>query len=207
MAHAHGTQAIKNAILAGIDSIEHGSYLDDEAIEMMRARGTFLVPTLLAAHRIVEHGEGGGIPDYAVRKARRVREDHRVSFQRALQAGVRIAMGTDVGTPYNVHGENLHELPLMVRAGMTPMQAITASTRMGAELLQMSDQIGTLQPGKLADIVIMEGNPAQDIELFTDAKNVVLVMKDGRVFRSELALSQGVPVPATTSRRARRARR
>jgi imidazolonepropionase-like amidohydrolase len=190
MAHCHGTQAIKNAILAGIDSIEHGSYLDDEAIQMMLDRGVFLVPTLLAAHRIVEHGDGGGIPEYAVRKARRVREDHKVSFGRALRAGVKIAMGTDVGTPYNVHGENLHELPLMVEAGMTPMQAIVASTKMGAILLQMGDRIGMLEPGKSADLVITDGDPSQDINLLKDPKKLVLVMKDGAVFRSEFAPSR-----------------
>ena len=186
MAHTHGTQAIKNAIQAGVDSVEHGSYLDDEAIEMLLHRNVFLVPTLLAPHRIVEHGDGGGIPAWAVRKARQVREDHRVSFRKAVQAGVKIAMGTDAGTPYNLHGENLNELPLMVDAGMTPMQAIVATTRMGAELLQMADKIGTVTPGKLADIVVMDGDPLQDVALFKDAKNIVHVMKDGEVVRSSL---------------------
>lgn len=115
MAHAHGTKAIKNAILGGIDSIEHGSYLDDEVIDMMLRRGVFLVPTLLASHRIVEHGEKGGIPEYIVRKARQVRDDALASFNRAVKAGVKIAMGTDAGMPYNFHGENLNELSLMVK--------------------------------------------------------------------------------------------
>ncbi len=186
MAHLHGTRAIKNALLAGVDSVEHGSLLDDEAIEMMLERGTFLVPTLLAVHRIIEHGEAGGIPDYAVRKAKEIREKHMASFQRALEAGVKIAMGTDAGTPYNIHGENLNELPLMVEAGMTPMQAIVASTRMGAELLDLADQVGTLEPGKLADMVVMDGNPLQDINLFKDPVHIVHVMKEGTVVRSSL---------------------
>lgn len=189
MAHAHGTQAIKNAILAGIDSIEHGSYLDDEAIEMMLQRGIFLVPTLLASHRIVEHGEKGGIPQYAVRKAKQVCGDQLASFKRACDAGVKIAMGTDAGTPYNLHGENLNELPLMVQAGMTPMEAIVASTRSGAELLGMADKIGTLQVGKLADIVVASQNPLDEIDLFKDVHCIVHVMKDGAVFRSDLSVA------------------
>jgi imidazolonepropionase-like amidohydrolase len=197
MAHTHGTQAVKNAILAGVDSVEHGSYLDDEAIEMLIGRGVFLVPTLLAPHRIVEHGEGGGIPAYAVRKARQVRENHRASFRRAVQAGVKIAMGTDAGTPYNVHGENLHELPLMVEAGMTPMQAIVASTRMGAELLQMADKVGTLEPGKLADLVVVDGDPSADIGLLPDTKRIVCVMKDGVAHRNELPAGRGAPAGRT----------
>ncbi len=198
MAHTHGTQAIKNAILAGVDSVEHGSYLDDEAIDMLLKRSVFLVPTLLAPHRIVEHGDSGGIPAWAVRKARQVREDHRASFRKAVHAGIMIAMGTDAGTPYNFHGENLNELPLMVDAGMTPMQAIVATTRMGAELLRMADKIGTLEPGKLADIVVMEGNPVEDIALFKDPKNIVHVMKDGAVVRSSLPAGHKMSATART---------
>ena len=197
MAHTHGTQAIKNAIVAGVDSVEHGSYLDDEAIDMMLKRGVFLVPTLMAPYRIVQHGDRGGIPEYAVRKARQVREDHVKSFGRAVRAGIKIAMGTDAGTPYNMHGENLNELPLMVEAGMTPMQAIVASTRMGAQLLQWGDKIGTLEAGKLADVVIFDGNPLADINVFKDATNIVMVIKDGAVFRSDLPAARGAKVGTT----------
>ncbi len=189
MAHAHGTRAIKNAVLAGIDSIEHGSYLDDEAIEMMLKRGVFLVPTLLATHRIVEHGEKGGIPASIVAKAKQVRDDALTSFHRAVQAGVKIAMGTDAGMPYNFHGENLNELPLMVKGGMTPMQAIVASTCMGAELLDLQHQIGTLVPGKLADVAIVDDNPLTNIDLFKDRAHIVCVIKEGAVFRSDLKLA------------------
>jgi imidazolonepropionase-like amidohydrolase len=199
MAHTHGTQAVKNAILAGIDSVEHGSYLDDEAIEMLLQRGVFLVPTLLAPVRIVQHGERGGIPEYAVRKAKLVSEEHAKSFARAVRAGVKIAMGTDAGTPYNVHGENLNELPLMVQAGMTPMQAIVASTKMGAELLQWGDKVGTLEAGKLADIVLVDGNPLDRIELLPDPAKIRLILKDGAVVRADARMvpvaGQGVAVP------------
>lgn len=185
MAHTHGAQGVKNAITAGVDSVEHGSFLDDEAIEMMHKNDTFLVPTLLAVHRIVEHGEAGGIPEYAVRKAEMVRDHHRASFAKAVEAGVKIAMGTDAGTPFNFHGENLAELPLMVAGGMTPMQAIVASTRTGAELLQLADDVGTIEVGKLADIIVVKGNPQEDIDLFGDKESVIHVMKDGKVVRSD----------------------
>jgi imidazolonepropionase-like amidohydrolase len=112
-----------------------------------------------------------------------VRDAHVKSFGRAVHAGVKIAMGTDAGTPYNVHGENLNELALMVEAGMTPMQAIVASTRMGADLLQLGDKVGTLEPGKLADIVLVEGNPAEQIDLLQDQSKIVLVMKDDVVVK------------------------
>ncbi len=186
MVHSHGIQSTKNALQAGVDSIEHGSYLDDEAIEMLLKRDAFLVPTLSAVHRIVQHGEGGGIPDYAVRKARQVKEDHLLSINRAIMAGVKIAMGTDAGTPYNLHGENLGELPLMVEAGMSPMQAIVASTQMGARLLQLDHLVGVLAEGKLADLVIVKGDPLGNIALFNDPANVIHVMKDGVVARSSL---------------------
>jgi imidazolonepropionase-like amidohydrolase len=106
-------------------------------------------------------------------------------------------MGTDAGTPFNVHGENLNELPLMVEAGMTPMQAIVASTRMGAQLLQWGDKIGTLEPGKLADIVVINGDPLADINLFKDAKNIAMIMRDGAVFRSDLPAARGANVATT----------
>lgn len=188
MAHCHGTQAMKNAIEAGVDSIEHGTLMDDEVVEGMLQRGLYLVPTLLAVHRIIEHGEAGGIPEYAVRKAKEVRDRHFASVRRALEAGVKIAMGTDAGTPFNFHGENLNELPLMVEAGMSPMRAIEASTRVGAELLELDDQVGTLAPGKLADVVIVDGDPIQDIDLFRDPQRVVCVIKDGEVIRTGLPL-------------------
>lgn len=186
MVHSHGTQSTKNALEAGVDSIEHGSYLDDEAIEMLLKRDAFLVPTLSAVHRIVQHGDGGGIPDYAVRKARQVKEDHLRSINEAIRAGVKIAMGTDAGTPYNMHGQNLGELPLMVEAGMSPMQAIVASTQMGARLLRLDHLVGTLVEGKLADLVIIEGDPLGNIALFNDPASVVHVMKDGIVAKSSL---------------------
>ena len=175
MAHAQATTGIKNAIQAGIRSIEHGIYLDDEAIEMMLERGTFLVPTLVAPTGVLRAAAAGAqIPEASLTKARDVIEAHRDSFGRAVQAGVKIAMGTDTGiTP---HGENLAELALMVEGGMTASEALVATTRTAAELMGLEDELGTLEPGKRADLVMVEGDP---FEVATLAERIVQVWKDG----------------------------
>ncbi len=175
MAHAQATVGIKNAIQAGIRSIEHGIYLDDEAIEMMLERGTFLVPTLVAPTGVLRAAAAGAqIPEASLTKARDVIEAHRDSFGRAVAAGVKIAMGTDTGvTP---HGENLAELALMVEGGMTPNQALVATTRTAAELMGLDDELGTLEPGKRADLVIVRGDPFEVAEL---PDRIAQVWKDG----------------------------
>ena len=158
MAHAQATEGIKNAIRAGIRSIDHGIYLDDEAIEMMLENGTYLVPTLIAPTGVKRAVEAGAqIPEASMRKAEEVIEVHKESFRKAVQAGVKIAMGTDTGvTP---HGENLMELSLMTEGGMTPLEALTATTRTAAELMGLDSDLGTVEPGKLADLVVVDGDP------------------------------------------------
>ncbi len=158
MAHAQATDGIKNAVRAGIRSIEHGIYLDEEAIDLMLQRGTWLVPTLIAPQGVIDAVEAGAqVAPEMVDKARAVVEVHRESFRRAVEAGVRIAMGTDSGvTP---HGQNLRELPLMAAAGMSPRDVLSAATRSAAELLGVADERGTLEPGKLADFVVIDGDP------------------------------------------------
>jgi imidazolonepropionase-like amidohydrolase len=176
MAHAQATPGIKQAIHAGIRSIDHGIYLDDEAIQMMIDRGTWLVPTLVAPRGVIDAAEAGAaIPPQSVAKAREVAEIHRTSFAKAVAAGVRVAMGTDSGvTP---HGQNLRELAIMVEGGMTPMQAIEATTRSAAELMGLEDELGTLEPGKVADLVVVDGDP---LEVGTLAERVTAVYRDGR---------------------------
>ncbi len=183
MAHAQGLEGIKNAVRAGIHSIEHGIFLDDEAIDLMLKRGTFLVPTLLAPLAVLEVGEKGGMPEYGVRKSREVVEIHSDSITRAHKAGVKIAMGTDAGVM--PHGTNLRELGLMVNIGMTPMESIVATTKIAAECLGWQDQVGTVQAGKLADIIIAKTNPLQDIRALENNDNIVLVMKDGKVVKDQ----------------------
>ena len=176
MAHAQATDGIKNAIRAGIRSIEHGIFLDDEAIDMMLQRGTWLVPTLVAPQGVIRAAEeGAAIPDAALAKAREVISIHREAFRRAVGAGVKVAMGTDSGvTP---HGRNLDELQLMVDGGMTPMQALVATTRSAAELMGLDAELGTLEAGKRADLVVVDGDP---LELGELASRISAVYQDGR---------------------------
>lgn len=183
MAHAQGAEGIKNAIRAGVHSIEHGIFLDDEAIDLMLKHGTFLVPTLLAPLAVLEAGEAGGMPDYGIRKSREVIEIHSESISRAHKAGVRISMGTDAGVM--PHGTNLRELGLMVHIGMDPMEAIVATTKKAAECLGWEDRLGTLQAGKLADLIIVRTNPLQDIRSLENVDNIVFVMKDGKVLKDQ----------------------
>jgi imidazolonepropionase-like amidohydrolase len=158
MAHAQGADGIKNAVRAGIRSIDHGIYLDDEAIELMKARGTWFVPTLVAPQGVIDAADAGiDLPPVVIDKARRVVEIHRDAFRHAVEAGVRIAMGTDSGvTP---HGRNLRELALMVEGGMTPAAALEATTRSAAQLMGLDADLGTIEPGKIADLVAVDGDP------------------------------------------------
>ena len=174
--HAQGTTGIQNAIKAGIDSVEHGIFLDKKTVEMMIKRGTFLVATLVAPYWIVEYGVENGIPAYAVEKAKKVINAHHASFKLAHQNGVKIAMGTDAGTPFNKHGKNTYELKLMVKAGMSPMKAIKAATLGGAELLGIKEEYGSIEEGKYADMVVIKGDPHENIE---DIFEVVDVYKSG----------------------------
>jgi imidazolonepropionase-like amidohydrolase len=185
-AHAMGSDGIKNALRAGIDSIEHGVFLDDEAIELMLEMKTHLVPTLSAPCHIIKAGTKGGVPAYAVEKSKSVIESHWQSVRKAHQAGISIAMGTDAGTPFNCHGENLKELELLVKAGMIPMGAIVATTQTASEVLGLEKKIGTLEKGKLADLVVVHGDPIKDISILQRKDKIVAVMKDGQFFKKTM---------------------
>jgi imidazolonepropionase-like amidohydrolase len=183
MSHAQGADGVKNAIRAGVHSIEHGIFLDDEAIDLMLKHGTYLVPTLLAPLAVLEAGEKGGMPEYGIRKSREVIEIHSDSIGRAHKAGVRIAMGTDAGVM--PHGTNLRELGLMNKIGMSPMETIVSTTKTAAECLGWGDQVGTVEAGKFADIILLKTDPLKDIRSLENVDNIPLVMKDGKVVKDK----------------------
>ena len=177
MAHAQASDGIKVAIRNGVRSIEHGIYLDDEAIDMMLAAGTWLVPTLAAPRAVIDLVEAGvQLPTHMVDKARMVIDAHTESFRRAVEAGVQVAMGTDSGV--GAHGHNLRELPLMVEGGMTPLQALHATSLSAARLLGVDDELGSIEPGKRADLVVVDGDPL-DVDTLGD--RIAGVYMDGRL--------------------------
>jgi imidazolonepropionase-like amidohydrolase len=175
-AHAHGIEGIRNAAAAGVDTIEHGTYLhqDPSVAAQMAERGIALVPTLKAGALLADP-PGPGIPAEIVEKARAARDHAGRSFRLAMEAGVPIAMGTDAATSFNYHGENADELALMVEAGMTPMHAITAATSTAARALGRDHELGTLQPGLLADLIVVRGNPAVDVSLLREPPQAVFL--------------------------------
>lgn len=170
-AHAQGTEGIKNALHAGVDSIEHGIYLDDEAIQMMLDKQTFLVPTLIAPWAINQHPEA--LPAFMVKKSQEVAEAHKISIGKAAKAGVKIAMGTDSGTPFNdFENGSAFEMELMVDAGLSPLEALQAASVNAAELLKIEGLTGSIETGKLADFLIIDNDPLADIRAVQGEKIV-----------------------------------
>jgi len=178
-AHTAGGQGITDSIRAGVDSIEHGHWLTDEQIELMVEYGTYYVPTLIVNTRSVELscGKQDTVPE-AWRWLNRVYEDKWETLRRAKEAGVKIAVGTDAGFVVS-HGQNSAELEELVKGGLTPMEAIMAATRIGAECLDMEKEIGTVEPGKLADLLIVDGDPLSDIRILQDKSRIVQIFKGG----------------------------
>jgi imidazolonepropionase-like amidohydrolase len=179
-AHAHGAQGILWATQAGVDSIEHGSYIDDAAITEMKNRGTYLVPTLYLMDWFFENAEKIGTPAELVAKGRAVMPAARQKVARAFAAGVKVGFGTDAAV--YPHGLNAHEFAVYVKLGMTPLQAIQTATINDADLLGWADKIGTIEPGKWADIVAVDGDPLTDV---TTLERMKFVMKGGEVVKNE----------------------
>jgi imidazolonepropionase-like amidohydrolase len=181
MAHAHGAEGIKRALRAGVISIEHGTFMDDECIELFKKTGAWYVPTIIAGKSVADSAK---IPNYyppvVAKKAIEVGPKIQATFAKAYKAGVKIAFGTDAGV-YQ-HGKNWMEFTYMIEAGMTPMDAIKAATISAAELLGIKDQLGSIEAGKIADVVAVDGDPLKDPQVFG---KVVFVMKEGKVYKNQ----------------------
>ena len=178
-AHAHGAEGMKRAVLAGITSIEHGTLMTEEVMDLMVARGTYYVPTISAGKAAAANGaKPGYYPPMVAKKAREIGPQIQETFEKAYKRGVKIAFGTDAAV--YPHGENAQEFQYMVEAGMPPMEAIQSATRVPAEMLKIDDKVGTLEVGKWADIIAVDGNPLTDI---TVMRKVSFVMKGGEVFK------------------------
>ncbi len=177
--HAHGTEGIKRAIVAGVDSIEHGTFMTDETIQLMKDTGTYWVPTIMAGEWVAEKAkEPGYFPEIVRPKAAAIGPVIKETFAKAHAAGVKIAFGTDSGV--SPHGQNAHEFELMVAGGMPPMKAIQSATLEAAKLLKIEQRLGTIEAQKTADIIAVKGNPLENIRLM---REVVFVMKDGVVHK------------------------
>lgn len=177
--HAHGAEGIKAAVAAGVDTVEHGTFMDDEAIDLLVTNDVTLVPTLSAPYRIARNAEQA--TNESSRKTGDVYDRHIESFERAHEAGVQIAGGTDAGTPFNYHGTNITEISFMVEHGMRPEEAITAMTATAADVIGLD--VGELESGKYADLLVTKGNPLQDVSVIRDP---AAVLKGGEVVSGAL---------------------
>jgi imidazolonepropionase-like amidohydrolase len=180
-AHAHGTQSIKDAIVAGIDSIEHSSLIDDEGIRLAKEHGTFLVMDIYNDDFILQHGAEVGMLPESLEKEKKIGQLQRNNFAKAFKAGARMAFGTDGGV--YPHGDNARQFHYMVQYGMTPMQAIQAATINAAELLGWKDRVGSIEVGKFADIIAVRKNPLSDVSAL---EHVDFVMKGGTIIKDEI---------------------
>jgi len=178
-AHAHGAEGIKNAVRAGVRSIEHGSLMDDEAVALMKDRGTYLVADIYNGDYIATVGREQKWPEEYLRKNDETTEAQRVGFRKAVAAGVRVAYGTDSGV--YPHALSARQLPYMVRYGMTPMAAIQSATTVAAELMGWGDRVGSIAPGKYADVIAVEGDAMADLTSFS---KVAFVMKGGTIYKA-----------------------
>jgi len=182
LTHSISLQAIRNAIEGGVDSIDHGQYLDEECAVRMKQRGIYLVPTFGPFYYYTEVRKA---EDWRIQRAEAIKDQHQRAFRLAIEVGVPIAMGSDCGAPSRFpNGENALELTLMVRNGMAPGDAVRCGTSEAARLAGVFDQVGSVEPGKLADLIVVDGNPLEDISVLQH--KVQLVMKGGTIYRDDL---------------------
>ncbi|MCF8045500.1 MAG: amidohydrolase family protein [Desulfarculaceae bacterium] len=186
-AHAHGAEGIKNAVKAGVRTIEHGTLADEEAIRMMADKGVFLSSTLSSNFWMLKAKRNNNIPQFMFEKAKEVEKIRKQNLGHAIENGVKVVMGTDAGTPYNYHGKNATELIQYVKLGlMSEEQAIVASTKTAAEALQMDDRIGTLEKRKSADCIVLGENPLENISCLDPEGSIVFVFKEGTLIKGKV---------------------
>jgi imidazolonepropionase-like amidohydrolase len=179
-AHAHGTEGIKRAVRAGVASIEHGGLIDEEGVRLMRERGTWLVPDIYTDEYILAEADHLGLPPKMIEKEKQLRKSQLVNWRRAIDAGVKLAFGTDAGV--YPHGQNAKQFHSLLALGLTPAQVLAMATTSAADLLGWSDRVGTLAPGRFADLIAVDGDPLADV---TELERVKFVMKGGAVVKDE----------------------
>jgi imidazolonepropionase-like amidohydrolase len=177
-AHAEATQGIKNALRGGVDTLEHGAFLDEEALRLLVEKGTWLVPTLADIYSYLDEGPRLGYAPHVIDEMRATEKPWVESFRRAMEAGAKIVVGSDAGNRYRQEDRAI-ELELLVRHGLSPMKTLLAATREAAEALGMGDRVGTLESGKLADVLLVEGNPLEDMGVLRQ-RHRLTVFKGGQ---------------------------
>ena len=183
-AHAEGRNGIRNALLGGVKSIEHGTFLDEECLELMLEKGAWLIPTLSTMYLLTKNKDR--LVPWTREKVDGIYDTHCQAAQKAYEAGIMIGTGTDFIYDRSMmpYGKNAMEMELLTQIGMSPMEAIMAATKTGAAVTLQEDRVGTVTPGKLADLIIVKGNPLDQIRLFQDPQNILLVMQEGRIVKN-----------------------
>lgn len=180
--HCHGTNGIKDAVRAGVTSVEHGTLIDDEGISLMREYGTYLVPTIIAGERICVVGKEMGAAEWMIEKSNQVHKRHAQSFRKCHEAGVKIAFGSDAGTPGNFHGKQTYEMELMHKEGMDVLEVLYCATGSAARLMGKEHEVGAIEPGKYADLVALDSDPREDIKAVNHCS---FVMKGAVVYKQD----------------------
>ncbi|ACB86321.1 metal-dependent hydrolase family protein [Natranaerobius thermophilus] len=188
--HAHGAEGIKNSIKAGVHTIEHGTFADEEALEMMLQHNIYYVPTLAPDYFMTEYGKEGGVAPFMVEKLKHKKEARIKTLRKAVEMGIKVASGSDAGTPYNFQGNNAREMALMVEYGiMSSQEALKTGTKIAAKACGLEGEVGQIKQGMEADLIVIDGNPVEEINLITDTKNIQLIMKSGKIVKDVLSRS------------------